>query len=314
MLEERLKCERLEVSGNPVSPFDPMRLLFAMLKLPSKCLVLNPGYNAPVFLVRPYIFIIHDLNHIDREDNSSLMKKLYYWIVMRRACRSAFKVLTVSEFSRRRIIDWADVPESHVVNINNGVDESFNPSVPPFSPGYQYLLCVSNRKAHKNEKRLLTAFSQAGIDLTIRIVFTGKATEPLMQLCENLQIKDRVVFLGFIPDNYLPGLYRGALALVFPSLYEGFGLPVVEAMACGTPVVTSKTTSLPEVAGDAALCVDPLSIAEITQAIERIVNDPVLRVELMGKGITRARQFTWDAVVNKVQCVLNDATSTGGLK
>lgn len=314
VLEERLKLEYLEVSGNPASPFDPMRLLLAMLKLPSKCLVFNPGYNAPFFLVRPYIFIIHDLNHIDRPENSNFLKKLYYRLVMRRACKSAFKVLTVSEFSRQRIIDWADVPESHVVNIGNGVDDSFSPTTPPFSPGYEYLLCVSNRKPHKNEKRLLVAFSQASIDVTIRIVFTGKATESLLQLCENLQIKDRVVFLGFIPDSCLPGLYRGALALLFPSLYEGFGLPVVEAMACGTPVVTSKTTSLPEVAGDAALLVDPLNTDEITQALERIVNDAALRAELTEKGLARARQFTWDDVVDKVKHVLVDATCTGSIK
>lgn len=306
MLDDRLNFKHLPIKGKPSSPLDPLKLFAAMLLLPNDAIIFSPGYNAPLFTVRPYIFIIHDLNHIDRNENASFLKKRYYQLIMRRACRAAFKVLTVSEFSRQRIISWAQLPAEHVVNIGNGVDECFNQDVNPFVLGYQYFFCVSNRKPHKNEELLLEAFSRAHIDPAIRLLFTGVANDSLMSKCKALGIDNRVVFYGRVPDEILPGLYRGAIALLFPSLYEGFGLPVIEAMACGTPVMTSNATSLPEVAGDAALLVDPLDITGISKAIETIVSDGTLRSELVARGLERAKQFSWDSVLSKVKSVLDD--------
>jgi glycosyltransferase involved in cell wall biosynthesis len=305
MLDERLCLQHLNISGKPTSPIDPLRMLFAMLKMPKDAAVFSPGYNAQLFMVRPYIFTIHDLNHIDRPENSSILKKIYYYFLLRRACHNAFRVLTVSEFSRQRIISWAHVPPKHVVNIGNGVDDCYRPDVSPYQPGYQYLLCVGNHKAHKNESRVLEAFAAAKIDSTIRLIFTGNANEELMLQCRHLGVENRVIFMGRIPEDHLPGLYKGALALVFPSLYEGFGLPVIEAMACGTPVLTSNTTSLPEVAGDAALLVDPTSINQIKTAIGQLCSDAGLRRSLSQKGLQRAKFFKWDEVANKVKAVLN---------
>jgi len=306
MLDERLCLSHLAISGKPSSPIDPLRLLISMLKLPKTSAVFSPGYNVPLFVVRPYMFIIHDLNHIDRLENSNLLKRLYYQFIMRRACHKAFRVLTVSEFSRQRIISWAHVPVECVVNIGNGVDDCYRPDVKPYEPGFQYLLCVGNRKAHKNEARLLEAFSKAKIDSAIRLILTGNSSDQLLFCCRQLGVESSVVFLGQIPEENLPGLYRGALALLFPSLYEGFGLPVIEAMACGTPVLTSNTTSLPEVAGDAALLVDPLSIVQISAGIERLCTDMDLREVLIKRGIQQAKKFSWDTVANNVKEVLTD--------
>lgn len=306
MLNARLRLAYLNISGNPASPWDPLRLFLAMLKLPEKnTAVFSPGYNVPLFVVRPYIFIIHDLNHIDRPENSNFLKKIYYNCILRRACHKAFRVLTVSEFSRRRIISWAQVPEERVINIGNGVDVNYRPGVVPYRPGYKYLFCVGNRKEHKNEARVLEAFANAGIDPAIRLIFTGNPNEKLMSLARNLDVEKRVEFMGRVPEGDLPGLYRGALALIFPSLYEGFGLPVLEAMACGTPVLTSNTTSLPEVAGDAALLVDPTSVDRIKAGIERLCLDPELRRQLRERGLQRAKLYTWGKVAGKVKDVLD---------
>jgi len=306
ILDERLCLPHLEISGRPSSPFDPFRLFIAMLKLPKGTALFSPGYNTPLFLVRPYIFIIHDLNHIDRLENSSLLKQLYYKFIMRRACHNAFRILTVSDFSRQRIISWAHVPVGRVVNISNGVDGSYNPDVEPYKPGYQYLLCVGNRKAHKNEARVLEAFSTANIDSAIRLIFTGHSNNKLMLLCKQLGVVSRVNFIGRVPERDLPGLYRGALALVFPSLYEGFGLPVIESMACGTPVITSNCTSLPEVAGDAAILLDPLSVEQISSGIETVCSNTRLRAVLIERGIQQAKKFSWDTVIGKVKDVLTE--------
>lgn len=272
--------------------------------MPKGACVLSPGYNAPLFAVRPYVFSIHDLNHIDRPENSSLLKRLYYRFIMRRAARGAFRVLTVSKFSMRRIIDWADVDPMRVINVGDGVDEAYRPDVLPYTPGYRYLLCVSNRKAHKNEPRVLQAFSQTAVDPDIRLIFTGRANEALLGHCRQYGVANRIVFAGRVAEEDLPSLYRGAIALVFPSLYEGFGLPVIEAMACGTPVLTSNTTSLPEVAGDAALLVDPLSVNEIAAGIERLCTDIVLRETLQRKGLLQAARFRWSDVATRVKAAL----------
>ena len=309
-IEQRLRLPHLRIDGSPSSPFDPLLLLLAMLiKTPKDACVFSPGYNAPLFIVRPYIFTIHDLNHIDRPENSSFLKSLYYRLIIHRACHRSIRVLTVSEFSRQRIIAWAGVVPSHVVNVGNGVDDSYRFDVQPYEPGYVYLLCVSNRKAHKNESRVLEAFVNADIDRDIRLILTGQPSETLLRLCHQFGLINRVVFTGRVPEDDMPSLYRGARALVFPSLYEGFGLPVIESMACGTPVITSNTTSLPEVAGDAALLVNPLSVKEISEAIERICKDKALHNTLQHKGFLQAARFSWDNVTNNIKAVLAELES-----
>lgn len=302
----RLGLRSLGAGGHPWSPFDPLRLSLAMLGLPRNACVFSPGYNAPIFLFRPFVFTIHDLNHLDRIENTSILKRLYYRLVIRRACRYAFRVLTVSEFSRRRIIDWAGVNPERVVNVGNGVDDAFNPRVVPYAFPHRYLLCVGSRKTHKNESRLLEAFARAQIDQDIHLVLTGNADDQAKRLCERLALTGRTHFLGRVAEAELPSLYRGAVALLFPSLYEGFGLPVIEAMACGTPVLTANTTALPEIAGNAALLVDPVSIEEIAAGIERLCHDSQLCEQYRQEGLVRARLFSWDEVASKVEAVLND--------
>jgi len=314
VLEQRLRLQPLQIGGLPTSPFDPLRLFFVLLfRTPKNACVFSPGYNAPLFALRPYVFTIHDLNHIDRPENSSFTKRLYYRLIMRRAARNAFRVLTVSRFSHQRIVDWAGINAQRVVIVGNGVDSCYHPGVPPYAPGFNYLLCVSNRKKHKNEFRVVESFAQAVINPDIRLIFTGQANETLLKLCRHFGVGNRVVFIGRVPEEDMPGLYRGARALVFPSLYEGFGLPVIESMACGTPVITSNTTSLPEVAGDAALLVDPLSVMEISAAIEQICKDEILRETLQNKGFLQAARFSWDNVSIKIKSVLAELESSSGI-
>lgn len=314
ILDDSLCLPHLNISGKPSSPFDTFRLFIRMLKLPNNSAVLSPGYNAPIFVVRPYIFTVMDLNHIDRPENSSFLKRLYYRYVMKRAAHKAYKVLTISEFSRQRIIDWSGIEPSSIINISCGVDSCYTSNVIPFATDFPYLLCVSNRKAHKNEPRLIEAFAMANIDSNINLFFTGDVNEQVLSLCQQFKVEKRVYFIGRVPEKDFPGLYRGALALVFPSLYEGFGLPVIEAMACGTPVLTSNTTSLPEVAGDAAILVDPLSVEQIAAGIERLCTDFDLREILIKRGIAQAKKFSWDTVISKVKVVLTELGNGGNVQ
>jgi glycosyltransferase involved in cell wall biosynthesis len=122
-----------------------------------------------------------------------------------------------------------------------------------------------------------------------------------MKLIQRHHLTSAVHFVGVVPEEKLPSLYRGAEALVFASLYEGFGLPVLEAMACGTPVITSNTTAMPEIAGDAALPVDPTSVEQIAHAMDRIVSDEPMRRQLREKGLARAAQFSWNTTSVRVR-------------
>ena len=296
----------LGLSGSPVSPIDPLRLSLKMCTLPKKSAVFNPGFNAPLCYFRTYVFFLHDLNHIDFPGNSSTFKKLYYSIILKRACKFAYRVLTVSDFSRSRILAWGELAPEKVINVGNGVNSRFSGECRPFDPGYPYMLCVSNRKPHKNEKRIIEALAEAHIDNRIRLLFTGSEDDELVRLADKLNVLPRIEFLGRVSEENLPSYYRGALALVFPSLYEGFGLPVIEAMACGTPVLTSSTTSLPEVAGGAALLVNPLSVPEIACGIKHIVRDEVAREQLRTRGFENVKKYDWKLVAQRINNVFAD--------
>jgi glycosyltransferase involved in cell wall biosynthesis len=151
---------------------------------------------------------------------------------------------------------------------------------------------------------VVEAFAKAEVGADMRLVITGDPTTELADCIERNHVTSQVHFTGLVPEEKLPSLYRGAEALIFPSLYEGFGLPLLEAMACGTPVVTADTTALPEVAGGAALLVDPTSVEHIAEAMKRIVSDTFLRQQLREKGLARAAQFSWDSTAARVHELL----------
>jgi len=297
------------LASNPAAPLDSWFLARALGKLARNDLFFSPGYNTPLFCPSPFIFTIHDLSHIYCPENSSPPIRLYYAAIMRRACHRAASILTVSEFTRRQIIDWSGVPAERVFNVGCGVDPPYQPRGDSYGTSFPYVLCVSNRKRHKNEFRIVEAFAKAGLDPQIHLVLTGEPSADLMDRIEAYHIRSRIDFVGVVPEAKLPSLYRGAEALIFPSLYEGFGLPVLEAMACGTPVVTANATAMPEVAGDAALLVDPNSVEQIARAMEQIVSDTTLRQQLRHKGLRRAAEFSWPSTAARVRELINGSVT-----
>jgi glycosyltransferase involved in cell wall biosynthesis len=297
---EGMEFCKVPLSSPPASPLDTLQLSWALKKLRAHDLFFSPGYNTPLVCRAPFVFTIHDLSHIQCAENRKLEISVYYATVMKRACRRAQRILTVSEFTKQQIIQWSGVPAEKVVNVGCGVDPAYQPGGNSYGLPFPYLLSVSNRRPHKNEERLVEAFSKARVDPQIHLVFTGDETPQLRHWIEVQSVSSRVDFVGMVPEERLPALYRGAQALVLPSLYEGFGLPVLEAMACGVPVVTSSVTAMPEVAGDAALLVDPRSVEEISRAMEKVVGDIGLRRQLIQKGTERAASFTWTSTAARV--------------
>jgi glycosyltransferase involved in cell wall biosynthesis len=269
----------------------------------------SPGFNPPAVCTPPLVLTIHDLTHIQFPAFATRGRRLYYRFLVKPATARAYRVLTGSEYSRTQILKWSGLPDTHVVNVSYGVESIFDSGGPRYEPGYPYILYVGNFRAHKNLNRLLAAFAK--IDYReLRLILTGEKTAVMAEQLQALKLNGNVQFAGTVSDQTLAKLYRGATLLVFPSLLEGFGLPALEAMACGTPVVASRTTSLPEVVGDAGLLVDPLDTDDIRRAIERVLGDAELQQRMRLAGPLRAQLFCWDRVGEKVHRVICQAASS----
>jgi len=290
----------IEMRGRPSSPLDPLRLS-RHLRAVRPDLFFSPGYNAPLGAPCPFVFCIHDLNHLCVRQNSSPLKRAYYELIIRPGVRRARAVLTVSEFSRNAICEWAGVTPERVANVGNGVSEVFRTEGPVHpGPGRPYFLHVGNHRPHKNFDGLLRAFAASRLPGSFALVSTGRPSDEVRRTVARLRLTDSVTFMPEVSDDQLAALYRGALALAFVSLYEGFGLPIVEAMACGTPVLSSNVASMPEVAGDAAILVDPTDTDAIREGLERLAGDEALRQELRSRGLERAKLFSWEKTARKV--------------
>lgn len=264
----------------------------------------SPGFNPPLRSVRPFVFVVHDLNYVHCRENSDALRRAFFQLIVRPACRRAARVLTVSEFSRSQIIEWSNVRPEQVVNVGAGVDASFTPNGERYEPGFPYVLYVGNRSRHKNLDRLFQAF--ALVQLDCKLLLSGSADEATLAIARRRGIEESLRFAGPIEDGSMPALYRGARAVVLPSLFEGFGLPIVEAMACGVPVLTSNVTSMPEIAGDAAVLVDPRNVEELASGLNRLIADASLRARLSARGLQRAAEFSWDRTATAVRAVLDD--------
>jgi glycosyltransferase involved in cell wall biosynthesis len=292
----------------PSHPLDPL-LLGLELRSANPRLFFTPGYNSPVGWSGSFIFTLHDLNHICvTTEGPSALKRAYYPLVIKPACHRAKFVLTVSEYSRREIATWAKMDEERIINVGNGVGPPFTPTGRRYDPGYAYLLYAGSKKPHKNLPRLLQAYAISGVRSDARLLFSGRPDKRLLAESERLGLGDDVRFADFPSTDLLAEAYRGAVGFLFPSLYEGFGLPPLEAMACGVPVLTSNVCSLPEVMGDAAILVNPVEVEEIAEGIRRLVQDSTLRLQLCEKGLRRASRFTWEKTALRTAQVLEWAS------
>jgi len=310
---QRLPAMRsVRAHRNPAAPADPVRLAWSIYRNGVRYFF-SPGYNGPVWMSGKFVLTLHDLNHLDVPENTNFFKKAYFSSVVLASVRRASRVLTVSNFSRRRLIEWSGLPPEFVVNVGNGVGKQFVCDGQKYDPGIPYMLYVGNRKPHKNIWRMLCAFSSVKCCRDIRLFMTGDEDSSLLTMISKLGLRGRCICLGVVRDEELAALYRGAVALLFSSLYEGFGLPIVEAMACGVPVVTSNCSGMVEVAGDGAVLVDPYSVESIADGIRRVAEDSALRQELREKGLARVRLFSWDATAEKVQSALDAVIAEGGV-
>jgi glycosyltransferase involved in cell wall biosynthesis len=222
-------------------------------------------------------------------------------------------ILTVSDASKRDILHLFNIPPEKIVVVYNAIDAHFSVTPPPDAVGrvreryqlnHRFVLYVGNIKPHKNLVRLIEAFNElrTGDLEDVKLLIIGDEISKLPALRRAVhrhKLHKHVRFLGYVPDDQLAVLYRLAAVFVFPSLYEGFGLPPLEAMASGTPVVVSNVSSLPEVVGDAAVLVDPHDVDSIVDGLRLVLTDPARAEEMRRRGLERAREFSWERSVTR---------------
>lgn len=261
----------------------------------------SPGYCPPIPPVPPAVITVHDLIHLDVPLEASRGRTLYYDRIVRPALRTMPLTLTVSHFSKQRLVEWSGVSADRILVVGNGVDASFAPDGQAHVAGFPYVLSVGNTKAHKNLPRLIRAVATLP---DVHLMLSGIADPALIEQARAHGMSERLHFAGKIAEAELPSYYRGALAVAIPSLYEGFGLPALEAMACGIPVVAGNAASLPEVVGDAGILVDPLDSESIAAGLVTAISDETARATARVLGPQRAQSYDWDIVSERVRSAL----------
>jgi glycosyltransferase involved in cell wall biosynthesis len=301
-----------------------VRLSAEMLRQPPDLLFV-PSHVLPLIHPKRSVATVHDLGYHHYPEAHTLFQNVYLRWSTRFNARTAARVLADSEATRRDLERYYRISPDKIVVVYPGRDERLSPVSDPvllaavrnrYGITGDYLLYVGTLHPRKNLVRLVQAFAailaqgtKSGVDPGLCLVLAGQEgwlyTEIVAQV-HKLGLEQRVLLPGYVPDADLAALLSGALAFVFPSLYEGFGLPVLEAMACGTPVICSNTSSLPEVAGDAALLVDPLDVEMLADGILRSISDGGLRRDLVERGFRQTQRFTWQRCAREAMAVLEE--------
>lgn len=277
----------------------------------------SPYWSNPAWAPWPTVVTIHDvIQFVLPEYAWRKISRVYFGLISRTA-RRAEAIIAVSECSKHDIVKLLGVPPERIHVIGNAVDDSLHPVRDAwllasmrqrYGIGPRYLLYFGGFDLRKNVPRVIEAYARlpAAIRAEQQLVIAGRYQHlghPLYpdprQTVATLGLEGRVVFTGQIREQDKAPLYSGATCFVFPSLYEGFGMPVLEAMACGTPVLTSNVSALPEVVGDAGLLVEPYDVGAIADGLRLLVEDPGHREELARRGLERARRFTWPQVADQ---------------
>ena len=256
----------------------------------------------------PTVYSIYDLSLRRYRETHPRERVWFFEYFIKRRLQYVGHILTISEFIRQEIIEDFKLPPSMVTAIPLAPDPLFASCAADivkkirikYNLPDSYLLFVSSLEPRKNIDLLIEALHMANTDIPLVLVgWNGWGDKKWFEKIKETDLKNRIYFTGHIPDDDLKAIYNGAQALVYPSLYEGFGLPIVEAMACGCPVICSNAASMPEVAGDAAILIDPARSDELAQAIETVVHDAEIRTKLVARGFKQADSFTWNHTARK---------------
>jgi len=322
VLELTSRLRGLEVL-EPSTPLHGVRgHLWEQFCLPQRCrrfkVLWSPANSGPLTIDRQVV-TVHDLAVVDHPEWFNPQFALWYRWMMPRLVRRVRRIIAVSEFTKQRILEISGVDESRVVVIPNGVDARFRPRAQQEVnqikrrlgiQGQEYVLNLATIEPRKNLRRQLEAWSQCVEFLpdNICLVIAGvHGKTQVFQKADLGPMPARVIMAGFIPDELLPALYSGALVFLYASIYEGFGLPALEAMACGTPPVVGQNTALSEVIGNCGVLVDAQQAESIAWGVRHLIEDGDARSALARAGLERSRGFSWQRSAELTQKILGQA-------
>ena len=288
--------------GSSTSHFWEQVSLPRYLKRIGSPLLVNLCNTAPLYYSNK-IITIHDIAYKLFPDNFSLPFRTYYNFLVPRILQSSRKIITVSHFSKQEILKHYKVEENKVDVIYNAVSNKF---VPSKKENYEkYILGVSSLSKHKNFDMLIKSFNKIK-DKNLKLYIVGEKNRNLNNiLTKGHDLNSNLIFKGRVSDQELVELYSNAVCFVFPSLYEGFGIPPLEAMACGCPIAISNVASLPEVCRDAALYFDPLDMEDIAAKILKVVHNDDIKKTLIHKGFNQVKKYSWGKSASKFQDIIN---------
>jgi glycosyltransferase involved in cell wall biosynthesis len=317
--------KRIDAPIQQVAPQEPLRgmkgHLWEQLILPKKIganLLWSPSNTGPIFLEKQVV-TIHDLSPLDHPEWTSRKFSSWYRLLIPRLIRTARLILTDSEYTKDRIEYFCNGSDNKIVVTPLGASKDFSRknkeeithAIDVLKlPSPHYLITVGSLEPRKNLSTLLRSWEQISSQLPkdIWLVLVGAIGEKDIFAHQSYnRLPERVFLTGHVNDELLPALYSGALASVYVSLYEGFGLPALEAISCGTPLIHSNTTSIPEVVGDSGICVNPLDAAEIGEAMRLVADSAELRQKLSQNGLKQSMLFGWDKTAKLVAAALKEA-------
>ncbi len=284
------------------------------------------AFAAPLAAACPTVITVHDLSFLRFPAAFRPFNRLYLSLFTRWSTRRAARVIAVSESTRQDVIALCNVPAERVVAVPNGVSERFGPAEPAAVAEFRvraglperFILFLGTLEPRKNITGLLDAYALARktspTPLPKLFIAGGRGWyyQTIFAHVAELGLTDDVIFPGFVPGEDLPWWHRAAEVFVYPSQFEGFGLPVLEAMACGTPVITSNASSLPEVAGDAAVLVGPRDATGLADALLRVLADPARRAQMRAAGLRQAACFSWNRTAAETVAVYRAALGLAG--
>ena len=324
--DERAAIERLGFALPPAWHVRaiPFPRLWTHARLSAEMLVRRPrvlfvpSHVVPVVHPRRTVVTVHDLGYLYYPEAHTRFSRLYLHLSTMYSARAARRVIAISEATKRDLVERYHIPPGKIRVVYHGRDEAFRPVSEPnvlqaaaakYGVQGRYCLHVGTLQPRKNLGLLVEAWAmlRERMESPPKLLLAGKRGwlyEPLVRSVEERGLGDLIRFADYVERADLPALYSGALALTFPSLYEGFGLPALEAMSCGTPVIASSASSIPEVVGDAGLLLDPHDAAAWAGAVERLSSDEASRRDMSRKGLERAAQFTWEQCARETFDVL----------
>lgn len=281
-----------------------------------------PHFNHPIFYKGNFVVTIHDLTLSDYSERGNFVKRFIYKKVISNAAYKSKRILTVSDYVNKQLTREFGLPVDKVVTTYNGIDSKFtritNPrtlsKVDRYDLKDPYIISVGQWRSHKNLLRLVEAFKKVTEEVgnkypKLNLVFVGRKEEKYPQLqhkIDELKLGNRVIFTGFVKDEDLPIIYNNATLFIFASLSEGFGLPGLEAQACGVPVVSSNKTALPEIYGNGALYFDPENVRDMADKITMVLKDRVLQDKLRKLGLKNSQKYSWKETAKKTLAVYRE--------